>query len=232
MEKKNNRQIIIKICSVIAAFCMWLYVSNYENPISSHKKTVPVKLTNTYVLSQSELVLLPNQKFSVPITVRTTDLNMLKLKSSDFKIIADMSTYVLKEGGNKIPVQINSYPDGVNVENSGDMWIDVQLDKEKSKTFPIKIRYSGNPKIGYSYENPIFSETNANVNGASKYVNMVNAVVSTVNVENLSSDTDMTGMLKAIDKTGKTVPYVSVSPSKIKLTVPIEKSKFTNAGGK
>lgn len=232
MEKKNNRQIIIKICSVIAAFCMWLYVSNYENPISSHKKTVPVKLINTYVLSQSELVLLPNQKFSVPITIRTTNLNMVKLKSSDFKIIADMSTYVLKEGENKIPVQINSYPDGVNIENGGNMWIDVELDKEKSKKSPIKIRYSGNPKIGYSYENPIFSENDATIKGASKYVNMVSAVVTTVNVQNLSSDTDMTGILKAVDKTGKTVPYVSINPSKIKLTVPIEKSKLTNAGGK
>ncbi|SMC27079.1 YbbR domain-containing protein [Clostridium acidisoli DSM 12555] len=226
MEKKNNRQILIRICCIIASFCLWLYISNVENPISTYViRNVPVKLINVDALDQSKLTVLPNQKFSVSINVRGTSLELMKIKASDFKIVADMSQYAVKEGENRIPVQIVHYPSNVNIENSSNMWTDVEIDKLYEKNVPIKVKVEGKTRAGYYYLEPALSQADATISGASKYASMISNVVANVNVENLNKDLEIEPKLQAVDKNGKIIDNISIKPQKITVTVPIKKSK-------
>ena len=226
MEKKNNRQILIRICCIIASFCLWLYISNVENPISTYViRNVPVKLINVDALDQSKLTVLPNQKFSVSINVRGTSLELMKIKASDFKIVADMSQYAVKEGANRIPVQIVHYPSNVNIENSSNMWTDVEIDKLYEKNVPIKVKVEGKTRAGYYYLEPALSQADATISGASKYASMISNVVANVNVENLNKDLETEPKLQAVDKNGKIIDNISIKPQKITVTVPIKKSK-------
>jgi YbbR domain-containing protein len=226
VEKKNNRQILIRICCIIASFCLWLYISNIENPISTYAiRNVPVKLINVDALDQSKLTVLPNQKFSVSINVRGTSLELMKIKASDFKIVADMSQYAVKEGENRIPVQIVHYPSNVNIENSSNMWTDVEIDKLYEKNVPIKVKVEGKTRAGYYYLEPTLSQADATISGASKYASMISNVVANVNVENLNKDLETEPKLQAVDKNGKIIDNISIKPQKITVTVPIKKSK-------
>lgn len=226
MEKKNNRQILIRICCIIASFCLWLYISNVENPISTYViRNVPVKLINVDSLDQSKLTVLPNQKFSVSINVRGTSLELMKIKASDFKIVADMSQYAVKEGENRIPVQIVHYPSNVNIENSSNMWTDVEIDKLYEKDVPIKVKVEGKTRAGYYYLEPTLSQADATISGAGKYASMISNVVANVNVENLNKDLETEPKLEAVDKNGKIIDNISIKPQKITVTVPIKKSK-------
>ena len=55
MDKERKEQLIIKICCVIAAFALWLFITGTENPLTSYKiQNIPVKLLNTDVLTRSE----------------------------------------------------------------------------------------------------------------------------------------------------------------------------------
>lgn len=224
MEKKNNRQILIKVCCVIVSFCLWLYISNWQNPISTYTlKNVSVELINTDALAQSKLTLTPNQKFSVPITIRGTDLEVMKSKASDFTIVADMSVYAVKEGENRIPVQIVHYPSDVNIENTNNMWIDVEIDKTYDKSVSLKVKVQGKPRSGYYFVQPTTIQAEATITGPSKFVNMVSSVVANTNVDNLSKDLDTEVALEPVDKNGKTVSDVTVNPEKLQVTVPIKK---------
>lgn len=226
MEKKNKGKFLIKVCCVIASFCLWLYITNVENPISTHViRNVPVTLTNLDSLAASKLTVIPNQTFSVSISVRGTALEVMKAKASDFKIVADMSEYALKDGDNRIPVEIQNSPSNVNIENNNNLWIDVQIDKLYQKDFPIKVKVQGKPKTGYYYIDPDLSESEATVSGAYRYVSNVSGLVAVVNVENLNKDISSKAQLEAVDKNGKVVNNVSINPEKINVTVPIKKSK-------
>ncbi len=229
MEKKNNRQILIKVCCVIAAFCLWLYISNYENPISTYTiKNVSVELINSDILAQSNLTLTPNQKFLVSISIRGTDLEVNKARASDFKIVADMSTYAVKEGENKIPVNIVHYPSNINIENNNNMWVDVEIDKTKEKSADVKVKVSGKPKYGYNSLEPTFSQAEVTVSGPSKFVNMVSSVSANANIDNLNKDLNAEEALEAIDKNGKTVSNITIKPTKIQVTVPIKKKESSS----
>ena len=53
MDKEGKQQYIIKICCVIAAFALWLFITSTENPVTAYKiKSIPVQLLNTDILTQ------------------------------------------------------------------------------------------------------------------------------------------------------------------------------------
>jgi YbbR domain-containing protein len=149
----------------------------------------------------------------------------MKAKVSEFKIVADMSEYALKVGENRVPVEIEQYPNNVNIENTDNMWIDVEIDKLYEKNVPVKVRVQGKTKEGYYYLDPTFSQIDAVISGPDKYASIVNNVVADVNVEDLSKDLETEAQLQAVDKNGKNVDNVSIKPQKVTVTVPIKKSK-------
>lgn len=226
MEKKTKQQIIIKICCVIAAFCLWLYISNWENPIKTYRlKNVSVELINTDVLSQYKLTLSPDQNFSVSLTLRGTYLDVMRARADDFKIIADMSEYAVKKGQNRIPVQIVNYPSNINIENNNSMWVNVNLDDLHEKTVPIKVKIEGSPKDGYYSSEAAISPQDAVISGSDKYVNMVKSVIANANIANLNKDVNLSMTLEPVDASGKIVNNVKVEPQNANITIPIKKAK-------
>lgn len=226
MEKKKKQLILVKICCIIASFCLWLYISYCENPINTYKmRNVPVQLTNINALEQSKLTTIPGQNYTVSFTIRGQNLDVEKAKQSDFKVVADMSLYVLKKGQNRIPVQIIHYPSNINVENAENMWVDVELDELAQKTLTVRTKVQGTPKSGYYYYIDDISPEKVKVSGPKKYVDLVESVAGTVNISGLSKDTKLTPELQAYDKDGKVISNVKIQPSSAAVTIPIKRGK-------
>ncbi|AJA49667.1 hypothetical protein CPAST_c36110 [Clostridium pasteurianum DSM 525 = ATCC 6013] len=226
MEKKTKQQIVIKICCVIAAFCLWLYISNWENPIKTYRlRNVSVELINTDILTQSRLTLSQGQNFNVTLTLRGTDLEVMRARPDDFKIVADMSEYAVKKGENRIPVQIIHYPSNINIENTNTMWVNVNLDDLHQKTVPIKAKIEGSPKEGYYSSEAVISPGDAIVSGPDKLVNTVKNVIVDANISDLDKDVDLSVPLEAVDDSGKIVNGVKVQPQNASVTIPIKKAK-------
>lgn len=226
MEKKKRQLIFVRICCIFASFCLWLYISNWENPIDTYKlKNIPVELINTDALEQSKLTVIPGQNFNVSLNIRGVSLAVMKAKPADFKVVADMSLYVLKKGLNKIPVQIVTYPSNINIENSNTMWVEVELDDLAQKSVPVKTKIQGSPKSGYYYFDGTPNATEVKVSGPKKYVDMVSEAVGTVNINGLSKDTELNASLEAHDTSGKVVSNVKLSPNNVSISVPIKKGK-------
>ena len=64
MDKQKRQDIIIRICCVIAALVLWMYIRSSEDPVTTSViKYVPVKILNEDTLADRDLVLIPNQDF-------------------------------------------------------------------------------------------------------------------------------------------------------------------------
>lgn len=226
MEKDRKKQIIVKAVCVIASFCLWLYITNYENPIQTYRiKNVSVKILNQDYLKQNNLVLSPNQSFYVTLTVKGNASELFSLRADDFKLTSDVSAYALKKGVNRIPVKVDRSPDNINIVQTDSLWIDINLDEYSQKTVPVKANIEGKPQTGlYSYE-PSLNPRNVTVSGPSKEVELVNHVEVNVNVSNLSSDAMLKVVPKPVDGRGNLVSDVKVQPEAIEVGVPIKKAK-------
>lgn len=226
VERKNKRnQILVKICCVIASFILWLYIFNVEDPMRERKIVVPVTIVNKDALAQSKLVQIDNQSASISLLIKGNASNVYSVKPSDFKLQSDLNAYVMKKGENNIPVEVKKSPDNISILNNENLWIKVQLDELKQKSVPVRIGVVGKPKEGYYALDPVLNTDKVEISGAADAVNSVKYAAATCDVKYAGSDVNTSVKLQAQDSFGNVVKDVTISPSPIKVTVPIGKVK-------
>lgn len=224
-EKSKRRQVLIKICCVIASFILWLYIFNVENPIRERSIVVPVQVVNRDVLAQSKLVPIGEEELNISLVIRGNASEVYSIKPSDFKLQSDLSAYVMKKGENKIPVEVKKSPDNIRIVNSENLWIKIILEDLKRKTVPIKISLDGKAREGFYAVQPILKAKEAEINGPEDVVNTVNNVIAKYNVKDASKDINATLSLEAQDASGNAIKNIQINPDSIQVTIPIRKIK-------
>lgn len=222
MDQKSTW--LIKICCVIAACSLWLYIINETNTQTSLPITVPVELINVEVINENGYALLPGQQFNIDLRVKGSSADIAAGKSQ-FKVVADMSLYRVVKGENYIPIRIDRQPVNVNVLNSEGMYVKVALDELIKKTFPIKVNLSGKTKEGYYAYPQNIAPTEVEVSGAGKYVNQVVAIEAKSDLKSTDKDLNMKLLLRALDAAGKEIKDVTISPDTVEVIVPVKKIK-------
>lgn len=226
MEENRKKQIIIRIACIVASFCLWLYINNYENPIKTYKvKNVTVEVLNQDLLKQNNFVLSPNQSFQINLTIKGSAVDVYSAKASDFKLVADLSSYALKKGDNRIPVKIEKCPNDINVVQTDSLWVDVNLDEYAQKTVSVNTNIQGKPQTGRYSSEATVNPRNVTVSGPAKNIKLVDHVEVNVNITNLSSDAELKVVPEPVDAKGNLISDVKVQPGTINVTVPIRKAK-------
>lgn len=226
MDKKRRKDFIIKVCCLIVAFGLWLYISNIENPIKTTViRNVKVNIINKDVLSQYNLVQLPKQSYMVNITVKGATSDIYALKASSFKLEADMSSYALKKGTMKIPVEVKNSPSNISIINPESLWVKMELDNFSQKKVPVKLNIKGQAKNGFKTSTPLVTPSNVTVSGAEQYINYVTSVDVDMDLTNEEKSIDGTYKVKPVDISGNRVDYVSVEPNEVRIKITLDKDK-------
>ncbi|MCY6371505.1 YbbR-like domain-containing protein [Clostridium ganghwense] len=227
MVRKSRQQLIIKICCVIASFVLWLYTSNDEATSKTYKVTnIPIEVVNEEALIQTGFILSPNQNFTTSLRITGTPADVYSVRPEEFKIVADIGAYALKKGSNRIPINILKRPNrNINIVNDGAMWITVNVDDYVEKSFPIKAQINGESKNGFYKETPIITPSTVVVSGAKQYVEKVEKVLVEIKMNNPDKNVSLLAPLKVVDKTGREVSEVQLSPKFADVIVPIQKTK-------
>jgi YbbR domain-containing protein len=234
MDKEGRQELIIKICCVVAAFVLWLFITSTENPVTAYKiKNIPVQILNTDSLTRSNLVLVPGQELFIDLSIKGANTSMLlDKKVEDFTVVADLGAYALKTGQQKIPIEIKKSPDNINVLNNDSLFITINLDELIETKLPISLDISGKPKEGFYASEAKLSEKFATVVGGSKFVNLVKKVLIEEDIEGLESDITKAYKLIPVDAAGKEVKEVTIKPPKVDVNIPVRKTKSVGVTAK
>jgi len=226
MVKKDKRQVMAMIFSLLAAFIMWVYITNSENPQKSKTiYNVQVNLINQDNIQQSGLSLLPDQTFLVSIKITGSASDVNGITASDFTAVADMNTELFS-GENKINVKLQQTPRNVKVVTSAEeLYVIVKLDQLKEKQVPVTLDVKGTPESGYENAGRSVKPETVLVSGPARYVDSVVGASGKVDITGASSDVAVSTMVKAFDKDGKEVSNVTVSPQYVNAAISIKASK-------
>lgn len=225
MDEKNKKDWLVRICCFIAAFSLWLYVSNVDNTKKTASINVPVELLNVDAISQGKLIVVPGQKISITLKIKGQSIDVYSAKPDQFKIIADMGTFSLKKGENRIPVEVRNSPENVNVVNT-DLWVKVNLDALVEKSVPVKTNLDVKTKSGYYSSEPIPKPSQVIITGPSTFVNSVQYVMAKKgDIKDIDKDTYLTLPLQAMDGSGRVINEVKIEPTTVEVLIPIKKSK-------
>lgn len=225
MEKEKKRQLIIKVCCIIASFCLWIYISNINNPIKTRViKNIKVKMINTEMLAGAKFTLSPEQDFTVNLTVKGVGAEIYNIKAEQFNVVADLGAYAIKKGNNKLLVEIKDAPEDVTVLKNESMWVNVEVDDLRQKTVSIKPEIEGNTKNILAKA----QEKEATIVGPGKFVDQVQYVKAKSKITEFEETTEVNASLEPVDNNGAKVKYVNIDPEFAKVTLikqKVEKSK-------
>ena len=226
MDKSENRTLIVKIICVLLSFGLWLYVSNVENPLRTYElKNIPVELINEDSLTNSKFAIANKQQFTVDLKLEGPSSEVVKVKTEDFKIIADMSTYALKNGENTIPVQIISYPENINIKNNGFLGIKVNLEELVQKEFTIKSKVKVNYKENIYEKEQTISPQKVTVTGGKSSIERISEAILNGEEKDIDKNKESEYDIKFVDSSGAEVNDIEPDSKTAKLSIAVINGK-------
>lgn len=226
IKSQKNQKIMVVMISILLSFFLWLYVMGEKNPIQTKAiADVPVTLTNVESITQSNLILVPNQSFNMDLNITGRAFDISKITMSDIKVEADMSGS-LKKGSNNIPVKFITSQKGITITNKNGLpYINVKMDELIEKMVPVIVNIRGNVKDGYGYTKPLVRPSIVKVSGPADYVKTALSALGEIKIS--GNYTNTSGSIPVIpqDKNGDPVSHINVTPKYVDATVSIKPSK-------
>lgn len=223
---KNKQKVIVQLVCLLLSIGLWIYVTNIENPIKSYELgRVPVEIKNVDSLKDAGLALAPNQEFYVNLKIEGNSQDLFRVDKSDFNISVDLSEFVLKNGENKIAVNIESVPNTVKIKNSNGLAITVNTEAYATKEVPVKSKINVMSKSSYYVATPVFSPETIVVSGAESLVNNVTKVVAEGEESNAVKTIIKDYIVIPVDEDDNEIKGVQLSQKWAEATIQINQGK-------
>lgn len=227
MDKGEGRTLIVKLICVLLSLGLWLYISIVENPLRTYElKNIPVELINEDALTNSKFAFVNKQQFTVDLKLEGPSSEVANVKKEDFKIVADMSAYALKNGENTIPVQIISYPENINIKNNGFLGIKVNLEELVQKEFTIKSKVKTSFKENIYEKEQLISPSKVTVKGGKSSIDKISEAVLTGEEKDIDKNTKKEYSIKFLDSLGNEINDVESQEKTAELSVSVTNGKL------
>lgn len=207
MKKKLTNNWLLKLGSLVFAFCLWLIVMNVENPTTPQTfSNIEVQFINAEVLTDQGMVfeVLDDTDVIKNITVYGPRNTVELLKSEDIVAKADFNNLT---NVNTIPIEFSTNRFNSDITNIRGSISTVKLNVEKEKTIrlPLRVNAIGEPAEGYLLGNIIPDQNQITVTGAESIINTIDKAIAEVDIANATSGIATYVDVKLIDEDEKVV---------------------------
>ena len=221
-----------KVLALGFSFLLWLAVVNVQDPVMTKTFTgVPVTVVHPeIIINRGNTYQVVEGTETVSVVVKAKRSDMEKLRADSIVATADMKNLDTKSG-TLIPIDViitasvrNSYEAYATPGN-----IQIQIEANKTKSFPITVNTSGNLKDGY-----VLGEAKANpekieISGPESVVTSIDKVVASVQLNGESEDTELEARLEIYDANGKSIAMTTLEDNlngeTVKVSITVQQKK-------
>ncbi len=207
------------LLSAVLAILLWFYVISLENP---ERQTVFRGLAiEVRGLDSTLRIINQNQLPVVDAIVQAPENLMGTIRQSDIHPYIDLSG--LDAGVHTVPVHVDrtGIPEGANISVRPPT-VQVQLEVQASRRFPVTVKINGTPAFGYGIEPAQVDPEEVTVTGSRDAVGRVAEVVVLVDVDQKAGTQQGLVAPIALDANGVRVEDVAFSPDRVQVVVPIK----------
>ncbi len=206
--KKNG----LKVISVIMAVLLWFYVVNLDD-ITPRQNTFTASLRYTN-LEEGMSVILPD----------TVSVKLWGAVPDTEEIFAFVDLKGLKKGKYKLPVQVEPVAGALFMSVEPDT-VEVIVEGEKEKGFPISHAITHNPTLGYELIDIIKNPEHCLIKGEQNAVNQVSKVICEIDLSVVTGITSISLPLKALDSSGQVIDKgIRLVPDKVNLYIVVNEN--------
>lgn len=202
MKERLMNNIGLKILAFFVASMLWLMVVNIDDPVT-HKtfSNIPVSVINEEVLANAKQpktyqIVDNTREVSVTVTAKRKVLN--KIKNDDIIAVADMKELTL-ETQIPIDITIKGYEGRYDSAQSSPRNLQIKLEDEETKRFPIVPATTGTVRDGYVLGEIQAVPEKVSIRGPKSMIDDINRVEASVSVSGLSEDAVLDSELVLFD---------------------------------
>jgi YbbR domain-containing protein len=220
-----NKDITIRILSIMLALLLWFYVITEQNPEITKDITMPVRLINTVFIEKSSMVLADDpDSFKMTLKIKGKKEVLDKLNETTVDAIADLEGHRLS-GENYIKINVNGIPEGVNVLWKSADSLKVVLERKVSVQKSVQVNIMGNPSHGLAAMTPMIAPNDVVITGAESNISKINTVRVDVDIASVNAEVKKILPVRALDENGKDIQNITIEPSNLEVSIPIENTK-------
>ena len=182
----------LKILALASAFIIWVAVVNSQDPIDTISfYNVPVKVLNEDALRQKDKIPEIVYGNTVAVTIQARKSICDKLTSDDIIATADYEKIYVTDTV-PIEVSVKGYDESdVEIIRGQNNYMKLTLEDYATKEFKIRVVTVGTPAPGYVVGQNTASPNVITIRGSKLQISRIQAVIATVNVDNMSADREV-----------------------------------------
>ncbi len=217
MNNLLEKDITIKIISILVAIVLWTYVLGEQNPfIPQTFRDIPIKFNN---LDSVNYALVEEQSsFKVNVRVRGRRSTILELSKEAIK--AEVNMKGRAEGENLLAVSVN-LPDNIELVSVNPPEIMVNLEPIIEKQIPITVNIENNPAEGFAVMDPVVKPKEAILKGPKSIVDTIKFAFISVDVSNKTENIQGNFPLRITDAKKAEPKKITYRPDIIEAIIPI-----------
>ncbi|GGK31274.1 hypothetical protein GCM10010965_25080 [Caldalkalibacillus thermarum] len=223
MDKFFENNTAMKGIAFLIALMLWMIVTLDQEGTAPIRQTEEqltidnVQVEAVYDEDQYALMEM-DETVQVVLTGRRSLLNLITLRQGAYRLYVDLTE--LGAGEHRVPVQHEGFPEDVRVTIIPSS-VYVVLEKKESRTFPVRIDFSGQLPEGYEVGKPLVSPGEVEVIGPTSVLEQVASVRGVFNLERLGRSGKQEVTLKAYNHQGLELE-VEIKPEVVEVTVPVQ----------
>ena len=201
MRTRLSNNFSLKILAFLAAGLLWLIVVNIDDPIMDQNfSNIPVTVINTEVLASEDspkTYQILDDTQNVTVTVKAKRSVLSKLSANDITAVADMKELTLET---QIPIEVTVKNYKVADAYATPRNMQVKLEDEETKKFPIVPKTTGTVRDGYVLGQIEAMPEKVSIRGPKSVIDKISKVEATVSVSGLSKTSTLESELKLYDE--------------------------------
>lgn len=228
MKEKVTHNFGLKLLSVVLASLLWLVVINSQDPIETVTfEDIPVTIINEGALAAKDKIPEVVEGDTISVVVEARRSVCEKLTKADIIAVADFEKISVTDAV-PIEVSVKGYTErDVEIVRGMNQVMKLRLEDSLSKDFRVKISTTGQAADGYVIGDMVASPNMITLTGSSTQISKVKEVVLMIDVDNISMDSQATGVPVIYDVNGEVInsSKVSMNTTEVAVTIPVLKTK-------
>lgn len=218
----------IILTSLLLSFFVWFSAVNSKDPTEEITYTRPIPIE---ILGQNPQYTISEQSAgNVTVTIKAPR-SVHNALANDIKLIrATINISALQEGQVELEPDIQIDVKPARLVNYSPKTVRLNLEKLVTTTFPIKLNQTGNLSMGMEARKARLEYSEVQVTGPESKMAKVSEVLATVDMSTVTGNVNKQVTLQAVDAQGTVIEGLTLSPSRIIVTIPIlQKGGYKNA---
>jgi len=222
MDSVFNRNIALKLISILVAIILWFIAIREQNPeITRRFDNIRITVTNEEQLEPKGFTLTQRIGDKATIQLRGRAHDFAGANTDEIMGYVDLSR-VTKSGEQYLPIELRGLPPGMSLQKTPQVWISIE--SLTSKIIPVTFEMDVSEAYGYKLQPyKMTPEDSIRVLGPASILNRIEKAFVSLNVSDASQTIKRSLSVKLFDRNDQLVQheYVSTIPSHIVVVIPV-----------